>query len=403
MKLVERHIIKSGHQYYQEIDQLSFLSKNLYNCAVYLCRQAFFNQEKIPNLTQLHHLLKEGNDYQSLPRKVSQLVLKQVEKTFKSFMMATKEYKQEPSKFLGRPKLPKYKDKIKGRNVLTYNYQAVSVKALKQGIINPSKTNIHLKTQVTKVLEVRLIPRLNAYVIEIVYEKDELSLQESEHSAYIDLGLNNLATLTSNQTGFNPRLICGKALKSSNHYYNKKISRLKSQLPKEQKTSKRIKFLTFKRNNKVDYYLHTASRYIINVLLENQISLLVIGSNKNWKQNINIGSRNNQNFVNIPHDKLIQQLTYKAQLVGIKVIVTEESYTSKCSFLDLEPIKKQDVYLGKRISRGLFKSSNGYVYSADVNGSLNIGRKVVGESAFSRDTIVSFVVKPLRIKPYKAS
>jgi IS605 OrfB family transposase len=173
-------------------------------------------------------------------------------------------------------------------------------------------------------------------------------------------------------------------------------------LPKNQKTSKRIKSLTFKRNNKVDYYLHTASRYIIDTLLENQISLLVIGNNENWKQNINIGKRNNQNFVNIPHEKLIQQLTYKAQLVGIKVIVTEESYTSKCSFLDLEPIKKQEVYLGKRVSRGLFKSSSGYVYSADVNGSLNIGRKVVGESAFSSDSIVSFVVKPLRVKPYKA-
>jgi putative transposase len=403
MKLVERHIIKKGHQYYKEIDNLSFLSKNLYNCAVYLCRQAFFNQESIPNLTQLHHLLKESSDYQAIPRKVSQLVLKQVEKTFKSFLMATKAYHTDSSKFLGKPKLPKYKDKIKGRNVFTYNYQAISIKALRQGLIIASKTNIHIKTKVTNVLEVRFIPGVNAYVAEVVYEIEESPKKESEYSAYLDLGLNNLATLTSNKSTFNPRLICGKAIKSANQYYNKKVSRLKSQLPKNQRTSKRIKSLTFKRNNKVDYYLHTASRYIIDTLLENQISLLVIGNNDNWKQNINIGKRNNQNFVNIPYEKLIQQLTYKAQLSGIKVVVTEESYTSKCSFLDLEPIKKQEIYLGKRINRGLFRSSSGYVYSADVNGSLNIGRKVVGESAFSSDSIVSFVVKPLRVKLYKAS
>ena len=130
---------------------------------------------------------------------------------------------------------------------------------------------------------------------------------------------------------------------------------------------------------------------------------LVIGNNKNWKQNINIGKRNNQNFVSVPHSKLTTQLTYKAQLAGIKVVITEESYTSKCSFLDLEPIKKHTSYLGKRIKRGLFQSNKGYLYSADVNGSLNIGRKVVGESGFNRDSIVRFVVNPIRFKPYKAN
>ena len=128
-----------------------------------------------------------------------------------------------------------------------------------------------------------------------------------------------------------------------------------------------------------------------------------IGNNKNWKQFIKIDKNNNQNFLNIPHEKLVKQFKYKVELVGIKVLVTEESYTSKCSFLDLEPIKKQQNYLGRKIKRDLFKGSSGYIYSADVNGSLNIGRKVVGESVFDRDSIVSFVVKPLRVKSYKAS
>ena len=368
MKLVQRHLIKNNHRYYQEIDQLTFLSKNLYNCGVYLCRQAFFKGEKLPSLNELYHQVKGGIDYKLLPAKVSQLVLKQVEKTFKSFKKANQEYSVNRDKFTGKPRLPRYKHKEKGRNILSYNYQAISQKALKKGMINPSKTHLLIKTDIHNILEVRLIPKIGVYWVEIVYELEEKEPIKSKDSAYIDLGLDNLATLTSNKLNFQPQLICGKALKSCNHYYNKRISQLKSELKNQQRTSKRIQNLTIKRKNKVDYYLHTASRYIINYLLENQISLLVIGQNKNWKQRINIGKKNNQNFVNIPHFQLIQQLRYKAELAGIKVVVTEESYTSKCSFLDLEPIKKQNKYLGKRVTRGLFKAHNGYVYSADVNG-----------------------------------
>ena len=404
MKLVQRHLIKSSHQFFKQIDSLAFLSKNLYNCAVYICRQAFFKGQDIPNMTQLYHLLKTSVDYKALPAKVSQLVIKQVDKAFKSYSAAFKEYKQHPEKFKATPKLPSYKDKVKGRNVLTYNYQAVSKVALKQGLVKLSGNSVEIKTNLTELDEVRLIPRTGAYVVEIVYEQPELQVsKDTNNAAFIDLGLNNLCTLTANKKGFQPRLICGRALKSCNQKYNKRLADLKSKLPVNQKSSKRIQAITLKRNCKVDYYLHTATRYIINVLVENQIDLLVIGNNEGWKQNINIGKRNNQNFVNIPHYKLIQQLIYKAQLVGVKVVTVEESYTSKCSFLDLEPIGKQEVYKGKRVCRGLFRAASGYLYSADVNGSLNIGRKVVGEVAFSKDSIERFVVNPVRVKPYKAN
>ena len=216
-------------------------------------------------------------------------------------------------------------------------------------------------------------------------------------------GLDNLACVTSNVSEFQPTLVCGKALKSCNQKYNKTLAKLKSALPTNQKTSTSIQGLTLKRNCKVDYYLHTASRYIINKLLAHQINLLVIGQNQGWKQNINIGERNNQSFVNIPHSKLIEQLIYKANLVGIKVVTTNESYTSKCSFLDLEPVQKQKTYLGKRVKRGLFRAKSGYLYGSDINGSLNIGRKVVGEVAFSENPIERFVVNPVRVKAYKAS
>ena len=401
MKLVQKHLIKNNHKDFAQIDNLAFLSKNLYNCALYLSIQAYFKSDKLTTMTDLHHQLKTGVDYKALPAKVSQLVLKQVEKTFKSFLAASKEYKKCPDKFTGKPKLPKYKDKLKGRNLLTYNYQAVSQKLLKQGFINPSGTNLKIPTQLEKIAEVRIIPKLNSYCVEIVYEKLEIESIVNTNYAFIDLGLNNLAAITSNKLGFKPTLICGKALKSCNQKYNKTLAKLKSELPTNQKTSQKIQGLTLKRNCKVDHYLHTASRYIVNLLVSQKISLLVIGQNEGWKQNINIGDRNNQHFVNIPHTRFIDQLTYKCQLVGIEVKTVEESYTSKCSFVDLEPIKKQPKYLGKRIKRGLFKSSSGYSYNADINGSLNIGRKVVGDVAFSENPIEWFVVNPVRVKAYK--
>lgn len=401
MKLVQKHLIKSNHKDFAEIDKLAFLSKNLYNCGLYLSRQAYFKDGKMTTMTDLHHQLKTGIDYKALPAKVSQLVLKQVEKTFKSFFAASKEYKKYPDKFTGKPKLPKYKDKLKGRNLLTYNYQAVSKKLLKQGFINPSGTNLKIPTQLEKIAEVRIIPKLNSYCVEIVYEKLEIELNTSTNYAFIDLGLNNLAALTSNKLGFQPTLICGKALKSCNQKYNKTLAKLNSELPANQKTSKKIQGLTLKRNCKVEHYLHTASRYIVNLLVSQNISLLVIGQNEGWKQNINIGDKNNQNFVYIPHTRLINQLTYKCQLAGIEVKTVEESYTSKCSFLDNEPIQKHNHYLGRRVKRGLFQGKSGYYYSADVNGSLNIGRKVVGEVAFGKNPIERFVVNPVRVKAYK--
>ena len=403
MKLVQKHLFKSSSPYFSELDRLGFLSKNLYNCGIYLCRQAFFRSEKLPTMTDLHHQLKTGLDYKALPAKVSQLILKQVEKTFKSYSKAGEEYRKNPAKFTGRPKLPKYKDKTKGRNTLSYNYQAVSQKLLRQGIIKPSGTSLEIKTNLREVLEVRIIPKIGAYCIEVVYEVPEIKKKEGNNYAFIDLGLNNLAAVTSNNIFLQPVLICGKALKSCNQKYNKTLARLKSQLPANQKTSKKIRGLTLKRNCKVDYYLHTSSRYIVNLLVTHQINLLVIGQNIAWKQEINIGDRNNQNFVNIPHTRFIEQLIYKCELVGISVKTTEESYTSKSSFLDLEPLKKQSAYVGKRVKRGLFKAKSGYIYNADVNGSLNIGRKVVGEVAFGKNPIERFVVNPIRVKAYKVT
>ena len=263
MLLVEKHIIKVSNKHFKEIDSMSFLSKNLFNSALYLCRQAFFNGQKIPSFNNLYHQLKHGIDYKELPSKVSQLVIKQVSNSFNSYSKALKSYKIAPTKFLGKPKLPRYKDKARGRNVLTFNYQAVSKTWLKKGFAVPSGLQLKLKTNISTLQEVRLIPKRNFYVAEIVYEKDLPQVELNDRIASIDIGLNNLATVGSNCPDFKPFIVCGKALKSCNQQYNKVKASLQSQLPDNRFSSHKIEALTNKRNAKMDYSLHTSRRFVI--------------------------------------------------------------------------------------------------------------------------------------------
>jgi putative transposase len=166
---------------------------------------------------------------------------------------------------------------------------------------------------------------------------------------------------------------------------------------KDKGTSNRIDKLTLKRNNKVTDYLHKTSRFIINYCIENKIGNIVIGNNKDWKQEVNLGKRNNQNFVSIPYEKLIQQIQYKAELVGIKVIITEESYTSKVDHLANEELCKHETYLGKRIKRGLFQSSIKKLINADVNGAIGILRKEFSNFDFNQITNRGLAFNPVKI------
>ncbi|MDB9303843.1 MULTISPECIES: RNA-guided endonuclease InsQ/TnpB family protein [Cyanophyceae] len=405
MRLVERHVIKIGHQFYKEIDDLAWRSKNLYNYANYLVRQSFIFEGKYLNNAAVFHLVKHHEPYSALPRKVSNQVLMVLHRNWKSFFEAQKSYKQNPSKFKGRPKLPKYKDKDKGRNIVIYELGAISKPLLKKGVIKLSQTEITFPTKASDVKEVRLIPQCGQYVIEVVYSKyvnpQQLNLN---WVAGIDIGLDNLASLTSNKTGLLPVLVNGRPLKSINQQYNKTKARLQSQLKGNVKTSKRIQALTCKRNNRIDNYLHNASRWVIDYLVSQGIGTLVVGKNDQWKQEINLGPTTNQNFVSIPHARFIEQLKYKAELVGMTVLIDEESYTSASSFLDLDPIPVyqegvKHSFSGKRIKRAWYKSANGKLIHADINASLNITRKVV-PAAFSLG-IAGIAVCPSRITPGK--
>ncbi|MFB8793187.1 MAG: transposase [Microcoleus sp.] len=387
MQLAERHIIKSTENRFVEIDGLAFKSKNLYNAANYVIRQNFLYGWGYLNYNKMAQLMKSHQAYKALPAKVSQQILMILDKNWQAFFEAVKAYNIEQTKFTGSPKLPKYKDKVKGRNILVYTIQAISSKQLKKGIIKLSGTNILIKTKIKpeQICQVRLVPKCDSYVIEVIYNEPESTIDENQKElvASIDLGLNNLVALTSNQPGFVPLLINGRPLKSINQFYNKRKAQLQSRLKESRKTC-RIQRLTRCRNQKIDNYLHQASRSIINLLRSGKIGTLVIGKNVQWKNQINLGKQTNQNFVTVPHARLIEMLEYKAVLVGIKVIVQEESYTSQSSFLNLDPIPvygnsdaQKQGFSGKRIKRGLYKTSCGQLINADVNGSYNIMRKAI--------------------------
>ena len=391
MILSERHIIKQSNNYYKELDNLCYLSKNLYNSALYAIRQHYFNTGKYLNKFELINQFTKNNqkDYIALPRKVSQQIIYQVDQNFKSFFNSIK------SKNMNHKiSIPKYLDK-NGRFEVIYTNQAISNKLLKENKLQLSGLKeFILPIKHNSIKQSRIIHKGNHLIIEILYEVKEKEYLNNNRYCSIDLGINNLCTIGSNV--IKPIIINGKPLKSINQYYNKKLATLKSRQTNKQFNKQKIQKLNFKRNNKINDYLHKSSHYIVNHLVSNNIANLVIGLNKEWKQETNIGKVNNQNFVQIPHSKLIEMLKYKCQLEGINVIVREESYTSKCSFIDNESICKHENYLGKRIKRGLFVSKEKRIFNADLNGALNILKKEVPELQYGIEvcsTPIVFTIK----------
>lgn len=375
MNLTETHQIRPNHKLYSICDELCFKSKNLYNAALFEFRQSYFDKE-VDTLTwqNLNRIFNQNNqfDYRELPSKVSNTVLKKLGNNISSFWSLVK--KSDYNEKVG---LPKYLHKTDGRFIVEFNKQTFSNKRDEDNnlIICKSSLDLRIPTKAEKPQQVRIIPKVGCYVIEVIYEiKDNLPKQ-NQRVAAIDLGLNNLATVVTND-GDNPILISGKKIKSINQYYNKMTSKQKSLLPNNIFTSKSLDRLWLKRNNKISYEMHKITKFLANYFDERDVSKVIIGHNSGWKNCINLGKRNNQNFVNIPYTKFINQLTYKCQLLGITVITREESYTSKASFLDYDEIpnyKDETIpkFSGKRIKRGLYRSTTRKI-NADVNGAYNI-------------------------------
>jgi IS605 OrfB family transposase len=352
------------------------LSKNLYNEGNYLIRQEFFNHGKWIRYYSLYHLLKTSNNYHQLPAQTAQQVLKILDGDWKAFYSAIKAWNKDKPKFKGNPKPPGYKSK-NGEFMLVFTNQQVK---LRDRILHfPKKVGLEIETRLpnnTDIREVRIIPKGVGYVVEIVYQKKICpKLLNKDNIIAIDIGVRNLITMVNNN-GLKPFVIKGGVVKSINQFYNKARARIQSTYDRQGiKTGKSMQKLTIKRNKKINDFFHKTSRKIIEYCVMNNVGTVVIGYNPEWKQNCQIGKKNTQNFVTIPHYKLIQQLAYKAAEQGIMVIKQEESFSSKCSFLDNESIGHHIEYLGRRMTRGLFKSRKGTVINADVNGAYNIMKK----------------------------
>lgn len=389
MQKVEQHIIKD-----ERFKDWCVKAKNLYNQMLYYWRQSIFGNIQYFSEYELIGLMQEYNEetFRALPANTSQQVIKVLFNNVKSWQKARKEYIKNPSTFLGRPKLPKYKKEL---SELYFTSNQVK---LKDGFVCfPKMIGIApMKTNISNLDCCRVIPKSNHFLVEFVYTVAEVERKEYNGNWMgIDIGLNNLATCSSNT--IEPFIINGKSIKSVNNFYNKRKRQLQSNLKQNIFTSKRIDRLTFRRNQKIKDYIHKASRKIIDIAKENNITKIIIGKNENWKQSLNLGRKTNREFTSIPHATLIEKIEYKARLEGIEVIVTQEAYTSKCSAVDLEKICKHETYVGKRKKRGLFITASGKLINADLNGSLNIARLVLGDGIIKHDSIRSCVVQPIRI------
>ena len=374
-----------------ELLRLCGVSKCLYNQALYAIKQSLDNNEGFLSYAYLDKHMQETYNlegeinYRLLKAQVSQQCLRVLDKNIKSYIKSIKDYKAHSEKYNGMPKLPNYKGKV---NQLIYTNQCCRI--TKDGILHFSKhitTKIpqfeKYKKELLNFQQVRVNPLYKGEVIEIeiVYNKQDCEkIGSSNNIAGIDLGVDNLVTFVSNVD--KPLIFNGRPIKNYNHNLNKRLSKIKSELElvNHYKSSKRIRKLYADRDAYLKDMYHKISRYIVDYMFNRGISKLVVGLNKGWKDSINIGSSNNQTFMNISHAKLINVLRYKCGSRGIPFILNEESYTSKCDGLCLEKIGKHESYCGKRIKRGLFKSGCNKAVNADVNGAYNILRKVFGES-----------------------
>ena len=379
---VEKHIIKATNAYYSMLLDFCHKSKNLYNHGNYLVRQAFTRQEnrKWVRYAELDKLLKadeEYSDYKEMPTAQSaQQTLKLLDGNWKSFFASIKDWGKNKDKYLGRPKLPKYLKKDSNFLLILTNQNC----KIREGIIQfPKAPRFVKKENFVSFQQIRFIPKRNRIIVELIYKINALEKKvDNQRYIGIDIGVDNLVTVCNN-VGEQAFIINGRPLKSINQYYNKQISHYREITKRMNNSdySKRMDRMTEKRNLKIEDYLHKASRYVIDYCLKHKIHTVVVGKNKEWKQNVKLSKRVNQQFVQIPFARLIEMIKYKAEEKGIAVVTTEESYTSGTSFIDNEEPVKENYNKVRRVYRGLFVSNTGVTINADLNGAYQILKKVV--------------------------
>lgn len=338
----------------------------------------------LPDINALAQLVHNEPSFKNLHNtKTAKQTVRKVLSDWSNFRKALAAYKKDPSKFAKKPRPPHYKERL--AQVIFYN-ETIKKKLLKQGIITPTNQCFSIKSS-RQFKQVVITPKRFGFVVDVQYEKELPHKVKGKGVCCIDIGLNTLAAITSDQ--FSPILVNGRIVKSINQWYNKHPS----------KTNGR------KRHWRLENYFHNASKMIVELCMKTGCGTIIIGKNDGWKQEMHLGKKTNQNFQYVPFFNLIQKIAYKASIVGIKVVFTEEAYTSKASFLDRDPLpvygEQEPEFSGKRVKRGLYRAADGRLLNADVNGSANIGRKVIGDSDIIARLDRSLAARPLAINPLR--
>ena len=387
------------------LDAMFRTSNNLYNQALYVFRQRLEADGTWLWYGDLDKIMKttpnlEGQcNYRLLKAQCSQQILKVLDRNIKAYCKSIKDWKTNPGKYRGMPKLPNFR-KRGGMFNMYYTNQSCSIKDGKLRLSKDLFLDIpqwdKYKDRIFKFCQCNLVPEPDSVKVEIIYETDAKPPSlDASRCASIDLGIDNLATMATPE---GCEIFSGRFLKSYNVYFNKTLARLQSvkDLQGIRGITKRIRRMYNKRDRYIDDAFHKISRQIVDTLVQQNVGMLAVGYNAGWKNNVCMGRKNNQKFVQIPFARLTSYLKYKCELSGITFVEHEESYTSKCDALALEPICKHEAYLGKRKRRGLFQSSVGKCVNADLNGAWNILRKVVGDSAFLQITGSGRSLRPVR-------
>lgn len=338
----------------------------------------------------LHEYFKKIDqpDYTNieLSSQVVQQITRKVSQTFKAFRQAEKDYFKNPDKYKACPQLPRYNGKGGVSNLYFTNQET----KIKDGVLKFPKTNLTLPFSYKpkgKYTRMEAIYNYGQFELRLIFESDEtLAFKETDVVAAIDPGVSNLIAITTNKG--QSLLVKDKTVKSINQFANKEISRIK----RAQTTtggfekvymSKQLVKVYQKRHRRIEYLFYVLAKRVLDFCLKNNVSKLALGKNKGWKQDLDKGKTNNQNFVQIPYTSLYRKITDLLTKHGIEVIEQEESYTSKASSVDLDelPVYGEEVFVksfsGKRcgVHNRLYKTESGVIVNADMNGSLNILRK----------------------------
>ena len=422
MKKIQRQHIKKDTEYFYICDFICSITNEIRNECIRLITKHYdiYNNYNISSAPYGSYPLNSGVIYNSaslfqilkdtdfmfrgiITSKVVKKVLIGVEKEFKGYFKSIKEYYKNISKFKNKPQKPNFHSK-NSRYVATFEYECIST-TLNSGYISIGGKNFFIDIpnihnlqnteingeKIREIKEVKIIPSRNGYELQVVYEKIDIKKPKKvDNKKYfgIDTGILSLLTITSNHLGWTPTMISGSILKKIISDYEYKLKYYRNKLKKEDVTSKRIQNMLYNRNNKILDICHKLSRKIVNLSLDNDISKIVIGNNKFWKQETYLGKKTKL-FQKIPYNTIISMINYKCFDERIDVVEREESYTSKSSFLDMEPIKKQETYLGKREGKTFISYKFGKIDS-DINGSLNILRKELGNNIFDIHNITKY-------------